>query len=494
MKKITLPTISGPIEIDHWNHLKNLVEISASLNKGIQLHFEKLRLQYVDVPAIVGITGACENVDTLFKVGNRLGIPLFFTQTGQLALEQALQKFAGVWTIIYSGRDEEEEDSRHLRQFRLTEEEFGWATVEKNKKYDADSMFEHLLDHIQKVTKSALIKIVKDNSSVLSKIYKRNLNELQTAIKKDFQRISYSTAVELLQKNGFPNLTWGDDLKANHEQKIVDLLSDKTPLPTFITHYPKEIKFFNMKVSQKDPRVVHSADLILPISGESAGSAVREENGQKLKERLLSSNMFRLHQERGGSYDDFTWYIEDIICAGKTQPHAGYGLGNERLMQYVVGTTDIRQASVLSLMAKESGDWNEKRRGQSLLFSHQKTILVSIGKISDKRLLLPVIKKVTGDGILFYATEGTHKFLKTNGAPSTLVYKISQKGKPNLGDLIPQNKFDLIINIPNSQKNKPELFDWRLIRKFAVDTGTNLITDTEVAYHTLEKLSQHVSS
>ena len=488
MRKINLPTILGNIELDHWNHLKNLIQISSSLQKGIQLHFEKINFQYVDVPAIVGITGACENVDTLFKVGNRLGIPLFFTQTGQLALEQALQKFVGVWTVIYSGRDEEEEDSRHLRQFRLTEEEFSWSTEEKNKKYDADLMFEHLLNHIQKVTKAALVEIIKNNSDILTKSYKRNINELEIAVRKDFQRITYEKAVELLQKNGFPKLSWGDDLKAEHEQKVVDLVSGKTPLPTFITHYPKEIKFFNMKVSKKDPRVVHSADLILPISGESVGSAVREEDGKKLKERLLTSNMFSLHKERGGSYDDFTWYVEDIIIAGKTAPHAGYGLGNERLVQYVLGTTDIRLSSVLSLMAKESGDWNEKRRGQIILFSHTKNVLISIGKVSDKRILLPVIRKASADGILIYATSGTYKFLKENGTPSTLVYKISQKGKPNLGDLIPQNKFDLIINIPNPQKNQPELSDGRLIRKFAVDTGTHLITDTEVAHQTLEKL------
>lgn len=366
-RKITLPTVSGGISIDHWEHLKNLIEISASLNKGVQLHFEKLGHVYVDVPAIVGITGACENVDTLFKVGNRLGIPLFFTQTGQLALEQALQKFSGVWTVIYSGRDEEEEDSRHLRQFRLTEEEFSWSTVEKNKKYDADSMFEYLLDHIQRVAKAAIAEIVKNNGKILSSVYKRKMSELEAAIEKDFQRITYDKAVELLQKDGFPDLVWGDDLKAEHEQKIVDLLSDKIPMPTFITHYPKEIKFFNMKVSDSDPRVVHSADLILPISGESAGSAVREHDGEKLRDRLLTSNMFRLHQERGGTYDDFIWYVEDIICAGKTAPHAGYGLGNERLMQYVLGTTDISLASVLSLMAKESGDWNKKRREYSPL-------------------------------------------------------------------------------------------------------------------------------
>lgn len=488
MKKIFLLATTSTIEIDHWDHLKNLVEISASLSKGIQSHFEKLGLQYVDVPAIVGITGACENLDTLFKVGNRQGLPIFFTQTGQLALEQALQRFTGVWTVIHSGRDEEEEDERHLRQFRLTEEEFSWPSAEKRRKYDADAMFEHLLDHIQKVAKAALVEIVKNNSAALLKIYKRDLSKLETAIKNDFQRITYDKAVELLQKNGYPRLRWGDDLKANHEQKIVDLLSDKTPLPTFITHYPKEIKFFNMKVSEADSRVVHSADLILPISGEAAGSAVREHDGFKLRDRLLSSNMFRLHQERGGTYDDFTWYIEDIVAAGKTQPHAGYGLGNERLIQYVLGLKDIRLVSVLSLLAKESKDWSEKRRGQNLFFSHQKTVLVSVGKISDKRLLLPVIKKISGDGFLFYATKGTHKFLQDNSTPSTLVYKISQKGKPNLGDLIQQNKFDLIINILNPQKNQPELSDWRLIRKFAVDTGTHLITDTEVAYHTLEKL------
>lgn len=330
------------------NHLKNLVQLFSSLNSGVRKHFEKFGTQYVDVPAIVGITGACENVDTLFKIGNRQGLPLFFTQTGQLSLEQALQEFPAVWTVIYSGRDEETEDTRHLRQFRLTEEEFSSESLDE------------LLDHIQMTVKAALSEILKNHQTLLAKTYKRDLSHLKAAITKSFQRITYDKAVKLLQENGFSKLRWGDDLKVDHEQKIVDLLSRKIPLPTFITHYPKDIKFFNMKVSESDPRVVDSADLILPISGESAGSAVREPNGQKLKERLLTSNMFRLHKARGGSYEDFVWYVEDIIIAGKTKPHAGYGLGNERLMQYVLGPPDIRQASVLSLMAKESKDWEKK--------------------------------------------------------------------------------------------------------------------------------------
>ena len=91
---------------------------------------------------------------------------------------------------------------------------------------------------------------------------------------------------------------------------------------------------------------------------------------------------------------------------------------------------------------------------------------------------------------MLYATEGTHKFLKENGVSSTFVYKISQAGRPNLADLIPGNKFDLVINIPNTERDGHELSDWRLIRRGAVDTGTHLITDTEVAYHTLDKLGQ----
>src|SRR3989344_8531465 len=105
-------------QLDFQQHLKNLIQVSSTMTQGFYEYFQRTGLEYVTVPQIVGITGACENVDTLFKVNNRLNLPLFFTQTGQLALEQALQHTRGVYTVINSGRDEEEEDNRHLRQFR----------------------------------------------------------------------------------------------------------------------------------------------------------------------------------------------------------------------------------------------------------------------------------------------------------------------------------------------------------------------------------------
>src|SRR5689334_13369824 len=118
----------------------------------------------------------------------------------------------------------------------------------------------------------------------------------------------------MFNKNGFPELRFGDDLKAPYEQQALMLMTAKTVksvaekkrgVSCFITRYPREIKFFNMKRSLKDPRVVFSADLILPGAGESVGSAVREHDGAKLKEALLGSVMFRLYKKRGGVFEDF---------------------------------------------------------------------------------------------------------------------------------------------------------------------------------------------
>src|SRR3989344_2628104 len=146
------------------NNIQNLVGTYSSIFYGTIGHFKKIGLQYADVPAIVGITGACENVDTLFKVGNRLNLPLFFTQTGQLALEQVLQNSHGAYTIIHSGRDEEIEDERHLRQFRLTEEEFDCSLAGMTREtYNEERMFEALLTHIEKATKAMVKNVLLEN-------------------------------------------------------------------------------------------------------------------------------------------------------------------------------------------------------------------------------------------------------------------------------------------------------------------------------------------
>lgn len=356
--KLNLKVQGESRELDYNQHFLNVVLANQSLNFGATASFRKRGRVYVDVPQIVGITGACENVDTLFKVGSRVGLPLFFTQTGQLALEQSLQSFSAVNTVIHSGRDEELEDARHLRQFRLTEEEFDCTTIGLSRRsYSEDQMYEALLANIQTTVQSMIKEILFDCGAMLKQGYGRDVKRLQEAVKSDFLRIEYADAVKLLNKNGYPNVRFGDDLKSDHEARVVALLNKQNQeLPVFIMKYPKEIKFFNMKVSGADPRVCLSADLIFPYSGEGTGSAVREHQFEKLKERLTGSTMYKLHLGRGGSYRDFKWYL-DIIKNQGTNPHAGYGIGNERVLQYIFGEADIRNVSVFSLLDQQSGDW-----------------------------------------------------------------------------------------------------------------------------------------
>ncbi|MFH2104826.1 MAG: amino acid--tRNA ligase-related protein, partial [Parcubacteria group bacterium] len=143
---------------------KNVIGIVSTFFRASQKHYEEVGLQYVEVPTIVGVTGACENIDTLFTVGSRLEIPLFITQTGQLALELALQEVPGVYTVIHSGRDEEEEDNRHLRQFRLTEEEFDCTMAGMTREnYDEEKMYEALLQHIEAAVKAMIAGVLADH-------------------------------------------------------------------------------------------------------------------------------------------------------------------------------------------------------------------------------------------------------------------------------------------------------------------------------------------
>ena len=341
-------------------HFASLAKVNETMIQGVLKHYKKIRLTYVDVPAIVGITGACENIDTLFKVKSQVNVPLFFAQTGQLSLEQALQSLPGVCTIIHSGRDEPE-DSRHIRQFRLIEEEFG-CTLENmtRQNYQEEKMYQALLKHIQSAIRAMIKPVLEHHKDVLAS-YGRDTKRIKKALGKPFLRISYAETIDLLNENGFPKLKFGDDLGSKEEARVVELLNKTDEeSPVFITKYPKEIKFFNMKASTKDSRVVLSADLIFPYSGEGVGSAVREHNFDKLNKRLKTSPMFKLHLERGGKYEDFLWYL-DIIKKERTNPHAGYGIGSDRVLQYIFGEKDIRNTSLFAILNAQTKDWEIKQ-------------------------------------------------------------------------------------------------------------------------------------
>lgn len=491
------------IKVKRDQHLKNLIAASEIIETTCHQYYPQRNLTYCPVPQIVGITGACENVDTLFKISNQRALPLFFSQTGQLMLEFVLQYYNGVYTIIHSGRDEYQEDSRHLLEFLLIEEEFGWPLVTNNPSYDENKMFEYLLQRIEKATKAIVRELLHNQRETLEQDYDCRVDDFLKVLTQPYWRVSYDEAITILQHQGYAELCWGDDLKPEHEAKIVEYCNQPTDigpkdlstvqLPVLVTKYPKEIKFFNMMVSSDDHRVVLSADLLVPKGGEAVGSAVREHNGRKLRERLLASTMYRLHLERGGTYQDFTWYVEDIVGAEKTPPHAGYGLGVSRLLQWVFGLADIRLCSLFSIMAEQTGDFSDARAGMAPMISHQKTILLSIADDVKKDILPQIAGHLNGDLVL-YATAGTHDFLKELGVPTTLVYKVAYSEKPNLAELMKKRVFDIVINIPSSRSQSAEDTDGDMIRRLAIDNGVYLITDLASAKYLLQKLAVQTNS
>lgn len=159
--------------------------------------------------------------------------------------------------------------------------------------------------------------------------------------------VDYREAVTLLsEKGGFRDISFGTDLSAAHEAAIVQMASEAHGLeesPVFVTYYPEHIKFFNMKPDPMDPAVVLSADLLLPIAGESVGAAVREDDPESLAHRLRCSTMLRqLEQDGAHAISDFDAYLR-LVASGNLKPHAGYGIGLERILQFALREDDIRK-------------------------------------------------------------------------------------------------------------------------------------------------------
>src|SRR3990172_7394693 len=271
-------------EIKQDNERAMIARIESALTRGADDYFrENEFVRIPTVPHIVGITGACENIDTPFKVGY-FGQNGFLTQTGQLALELQIPSLNKVCCEIHSFRAEEEVDGRHLTEFPLVEFEFG---------YEGEGL-PQLLDNVEGTVKSMMKATLNEDKTL--RMLGANPARIKKMVNEPFARIEYRKAVKLLQKMGFP-VEFGDDLKHNHEQAVVGAMGK----PTFIMKYPEKIKFFNMKRDRKDTEVVQSADLILPLSGESVGSAVREEDYDLLVEKLMNFNMYKLHLARGGT-------------------------------------------------------------------------------------------------------------------------------------------------------------------------------------------------
>jgi len=325
---------------------KEKIESIALLESGVlkagRNYLENKGFVEIVVPRLVRASGSCENVNTLFEVSVDQnfnwfnGKKCYLAQTGQLYLESLVPILDKVYCAGDSFRAEPKVDARHLAEFYMMEIEFA-------------GNFDQLLAYIEGFIKAIVENLIMKKEEELTKLgldEKRKKELARTP--KVFQKITYDEAISLLQKIG-EKINWGDDIATIQEKMLVEYFGNQ---PLFITRYPdplwnhgKEIeieKFFNMIPDPENPGRVLSADLILPYGGEAVGAAQRVHEAKTLVKRLENSRMFKMLKKRGGSIDDFSWYIRNLEENGSV-PHAGCGFGMSRILKWLRASDDIRQ-------------------------------------------------------------------------------------------------------------------------------------------------------
>ncbi len=322
-------------EIVSTPEMAAVAKIESELYEGARDYFRKAGFTRISTPHITNITGSCENVNTLIMT-YFFGKKAPLVQTGQLYLELFVPTIGKVYCDGPSFRGEPEADPRHLAEFPLLEIEFPG---------DLDELLGHIENTIISMVDSVL-KYAKPELELLDIDYSHLEN-----IKKPFKRITYTEALESLEKKHA--LKWADDFDSKLESELMQMHGNQ---PMFITHYPEKIKFFNMRTNADNQYLVNSADLLLPPGGEAVGAAEREYEHFNVKRKLVDSKMFKdlVEIERITNpaiqrdeelnkrvLKNFDWYLGHLEKQGSI-PHAGCGIGLNRVTQYVLGSEDIR--------------------------------------------------------------------------------------------------------------------------------------------------------
>ena len=258
---------------------------------------------------------AVEGGATLFPV-KYFDKTAYLSQSAQLYLEVLIYSLEKVWSLTTSFRAEKSRTRRHLAEYWHLEAEAAWYNMEDMMKVAAE-LVAYIVD-----------KVLETNRKQLE-FLGRKLDVLKRSREPDYPVIKYDEAITILQEKGV-NIDWGEDLGADEER----ILTQEFETPFFITHFPKEIKSFYMKIDANDPRVVLGFDLLAPEGyGEIIGGSEREDDYEKLYQRIV---------EQGYDPSNYTWYL-DLRKYGSV-PHSGFGLGIERLVMWIAGLDHIRDA------------------------------------------------------------------------------------------------------------------------------------------------------
>jgi len=290
-----------------------IFRVKAEFLRAVREFFDREEVLEMTPPILTG--NAAEGGAEAFQF-DYFGRPGYLSQTAQLYLEALLFPHERVYALTPSFRAEKSRTPRHLTEFLNLEVELAWCD------------FAGLLDFIERMMVDALHTVAKRRTKELT-LLGRPPEEL-LAIRAPFDRIRYSEAIERLQKLGFP-VEFGSDLGTAEERALT--LESKTPM--FVTHYPRERKAFYMYQSRDDPRTVEASDLLGPEGyGEIVGASVRETDIARLKERIV---------QIGAKVEEYEWYL-DLRRHGNV-PHAGFGLGVERVVRWMLRREHIRDTT-----------------------------------------------------------------------------------------------------------------------------------------------------
>lgn len=309
------------------------------LSFGIHEFFNQKGFYWISTPIIT--QSDCEGAGELFRVSNLdlLNVPrnekgdvdfqkdffgkeTFLTVSGQLNVETHCCALSKVYTFGPTFRAENSNTSRHLAEFWMIEPEIAFADLKDN----ADLASELLTF----LAKKLLNEAESDLSFFNQRIDKTCLDRLNQLADAKFEWLEYSDAIKILEnakeKFEYP-VKWGLDLQSEHERYITE---KHVGQPVVLVNYPKEIKGFYMRVNDDD-KTVAAMDVLVPGIGEIIGGSQREERLDVLDKRMDEMNL---------SKEDYYWY-RDLRRYG-TVPHAGFGLGFERLISYVTGLKNVR--------------------------------------------------------------------------------------------------------------------------------------------------------
>lgn len=267
------------------------------------------------------------------------GKPANLTVSGQLEAELAALALSKVYTFGPTFRAENSNTSRHLAEFWMIEPEVAFFDIHDNMDL-AEEMLKYLIRYALEYCADDLAflskRLIEEEKNKKAEDRSMELIEkLNFVLESPFIRISYTEAVDILKNSNhnkkgrfvYPVESWGVDLQSEHERYLVEKHFKK---PVILTDYPKDIKAFYMKLNE-DGKTVRAMDVLFPGIGEIIGGSQREEDYDKLMQRMMEMHI--PHQQ-------MWWYLETRKFG--TVPHAGYGLGFERLMLFMSGMNNIR--------------------------------------------------------------------------------------------------------------------------------------------------------